>query len=108
MTHTLPPAIAAYLQAANAFDIDALAACFTPGAVVVDEGHTHRSLEEIRRWFAGTRGYNVTLETTGVEEVGGETVVTNRVTGTFPGSPIELRFFFMLEGDRIAALTIRE
>lgn len=104
----LPPVISAYLQAANAFNIDALAACFSPGAVVVDEGHTHRDLAEIRRWFEGTRDYNVTLEATGVEEGGGQTVVTNRVTGTFPGSPIELRFFFTLEGDRIAALTIQQ
>jgi len=30
-----------------------------------------------------------------------------RLTGNFPGSPIELRFIFGLDGDRIASLEIR-
>lgn len=108
MTLTLHPAIAAYLQATNGFDIDALIRCFHPDAVVVDEGRTYQGTAEIRSWIEGTRDYNVALEATRVEEAGAEAVLTCRVTGTFPGSPIELRFFFTLEGDRIATLTIRE
>jgi hypothetical protein len=37
----------------------------------------------------------------------GKTIVTNRLTGDFPGSPIELRFIFELAGDKIASLEIR-
>jgi hypothetical protein len=33
-------------------------------------------------------------------------VVTVRLTGEFPGSPIELQFVFGLEGDRISSLEI--
>jgi hypothetical protein len=33
-------------------------------------------------------------------------VVTNRLTGSFPGSPIEIRFVFTLAGDKIASLEI--
>jgi len=37
----------------------------------------------------------------------GKTVVTGRLTGEFPGSPVELQFVFGLEGDRISSLEIR-
>jgi hypothetical protein len=30
----------------------------------------------------------------------------SRLTGTFPGSPVSLRFFFVLEGDKLASLEI--
>jgi hypothetical protein len=33
-------------------------------------------------------------------------IVTNRLTGNFPGSPIELEFVFTLDRDKIAALEI--
>jgi hypothetical protein len=36
----------------------------------------------------------------------GKTVVTTKLTGDFPGSPIALGFVFMLEGGKIAALEI--
>ena len=109
MTWTLPPTIAAYIAASNARNAEALIGCFTLDAIVVDEGQTYRSLDAIRQWIAQTEAtYAVTLAVTHVAEQGSETVVSCRVSGTFPGSPIDLRFFFTLEGDKIAALTIRE
>ena len=30
----------------------------------------------------------------------------SRLTGNFPGSPVDLRFFFELDGDKIASLEI--
>ena len=47
-------------------------------------------------------------EPTGVAVQGSKTVVTCRVSGTFPGSPVLLPFRFTLEGDRIGALSIGE
>jgi len=37
---------------------------------------------------------------------GGEATVDARVTGDFPGSPVELRYRFRLEDDRIARFEI--
>ena len=37
---------------------------------------------------------------------GDKTIVTSRLTGNFPGSPIEVRFVFRLDGDKIASLEI--
>ena len=36
----------------------------------------------------------------------GRTVVTCHVEGNFPGSPIDLRFFFRLDGEKIGELEI--
>jgi ketosteroid isomerase-like protein len=54
MKETLPPPIAAYIDASNDRQVEALIACFTPDAVVVDEGHTYRGSTELRTWFART------------------------------------------------------
>jgi hypothetical protein len=40
------------------------------------------------------------------EQKDGKVVVTSRLTGNFPGSPLNLRFFFVLEGEKIASLEI--
>jgi hypothetical protein len=41
-----------------------------------------------------------------VERRDGMVVVTSRLTGNFPGSPVDLRFFFRLERGKIASLEI--
>jgi ketosteroid isomerase-like protein len=108
MSRTLPQRIAAYIEASNGRDADTLIECFTREAVVTDEERAHRGADEIRQWFAQTVvAYAFTLEALHVTEQGRETVVTCRVSGTFPGSPVDLRFCFTLEGDKIAGLTIR-
>jgi hypothetical protein len=40
------------------------------------------------------------------EEKDGKTVVTSHLVGNFPGSPVDLRFLFKLEADKIASLEI--
>ena len=105
----LNPTVAAYIEESNAYNIEALTARFKTDAVVEDEGLTHRGIEEIHRWIEKTQSeYRFTLEALGFAEEGNETIVTCLVTGTFPGSPIRLRLFFTVEGEKIAALSIRE
>jgi hypothetical protein len=48
----------------------------------------------------------VTAEPFACERKDGKTVVTSRLTGNFPCSPVNFRYFFELEGDKIAALEI--
>ena len=106
MTLELPGPIAAYF-AADTVGGEAVARCFTEGAVVKDEGRTHRGRAAIRRWKeeASTR-YQYTCEPLACEQGEGTVVVTSRLTGTFPGSPVDLRFVFVLEGDSIASLEV--
>ena len=106
MTLDLPGPIAAYF-AADREDGEAVARCFTEAAVVKDEGRTYRGRAAIRQWKeeVSTR-YQYTCEPFACERGDGVVVVTSRLTGTFPGSPVDLRFFFVLEGDTIALLEI--
>lgn len=106
MTLDLPGPIAAYF-AADKEDGEAVARCFTEGAVVKDEGRTYRGRAAIRQWKedVSTR-WQYTSEPFACGQRDGTVVVTSRLTGTFPGSPVDLRFFFVLEGDKIASLEI--
>ena len=45
-------------------------------------------------------------EPSACEQGEAKTVVTSRLTGNFPRSPLDLRYFFELAGDKIAALEI--
>ena len=102
----LPNSIAAYF-AADRGDSEAVARCFTDSAVVKDEGHTYNGVDEIRRWKAeSSTKYTYTVETIAVEQSHGKTIVTGHLVGNFPGSPVDLRYFFELEGAKIASLEI--
>ena len=106
MTLGLPGPIAAYFAADREVG-EAVALCFTEDAVVKDEGRAHRGRAAIRHWKEeASARYQYTCEPFACELGGGAVVVTSRLTGTFPGSPVNLRFFFVLEGDQIASLEI--
>ena len=82
----------------------AVSECFTEDAVVKDEGNTYTGREAIHEWKTeSSEKYNYTVEPFALEEVEGKTVVTAHVIGNFPGSPVDLRYFFGLEGrqDRV-------
>lgn len=106
MSLDLPTSIAAYF-AADKGDADAVARCFAEQAIVKDEGHIYNGHAAIRRWKADTSAiYNYTSEPVSVEHKDGKTVVTSHLAGDFPGSPVDLRYFFVIEGDKIASLEI--
>ena len=106
MTLDLPKPITAYLTADKA-DGEAVSQCFTEDAVVKDEGHTHQGRAAITQWKTeASAKYQYTCAPSACEQRGRKVVVTCRLTGNFPGSPVDLRFFFELEGDKIASLEI--
>ncbi|MEO4002048.1 nuclear transport factor 2 family protein [Mesorhizobium sp. CAU 1732] len=108
MTIKLPSSIQAYFDADNARSPDAVAAAFTDDAVVRDAGETRVGRDSIRRWKVETdQKYSYTLtEPFLISTENGKTQVTGRVSGDFPGSPVDLRYFFVLNGDKIADLEI--
>ena len=106
MPMNLPEPIAAYFDA-DTRDVEAIARCFTNDAVVKDEGHTHNGLPAIRRWKAeASTKYTYTSEPFAVDRRDGMVIVTSRLTGNFPGSPVDLRFFFRLKRGKVASLEI--
>lgn len=107
MAIELPDAIANYFAADRGRDAEAVAQCFTDAATVKDEGNSYRGRDAIRQWKAeSSRKYSYTVQPFSMAVDGGRTVVTSHLAGDFPGSPVDLRYLFVLEGDKIAALEI--
>ena len=102
----LPAPIAAYF-AADVADAKGVARCFTENAIVIDEHRAHQGRGAIARWKADASAkYHYISEPLTVRVSGVDVVVIARVVGDFPGSPVELRYCFALEGDEIARLEI--
>lgn len=107
MKPELPTVIEQYFSADKKGNATALSECFADGAVVVDEGNTYTGREAIRQWMANaSTQYSYTVEPFSVTEEGERTIVTSRLVGNFPGSPVDLRYLFLLRGDKIAELEI--
>ncbi|HST31174.1 MAG TPA: nuclear transport factor 2 family protein [Chthoniobacterales bacterium] len=107
MIENLPKPIALYMEAENSGDVNLFDQCFALDARVRDESETHKGLAPIKKWKAETKKkYQHTVDPLSVSEKNGKFIVTNKLTGNFPGSPIELDFVFTLEGDKIVSLEI--
>jgi len=107
MTVELPGSIRAYFAADRDGGPDAVAAAFTENGIVKDEGKTHVGRDAIRKWKAGTTlKYTYTMEPFSIAFEDGKTQVMSHVVGDFPGSPIDLRFCFVLANDKIAELEV--
>jgi len=107
MTTPIASVIDSYFRASNADDIDGLVACFSSNATVADEKQTHRGPAGIKAWAINVRQkYEFTTEILSAKERPGATIVTAKVSGTFPGSPVNLDFTFNLVKDKIASLHI--
>jgi hypothetical protein len=99
--------VANYVAAANAQDIEAVTASFGEEAVVHDERAQRTGTAAIREWATEvSRKYRPTVEALDISQSQGRTILTGRVSGDFPGSPIQLRYAFTLAGNRIQRLDI--
>jgi hypothetical protein len=104
----LPKPIADYFDADRGSRTEAFADCFTADAIVRDDGHTHAGRDAICRWKDEySAKFTSTAEPFSVLDEEGRTVVASHVAGDFPGSPIDLRYFFVLDDDKIAELEIK-
>jgi hypothetical protein len=102
----LPEPIAAYFEA-DRRGAEAVARCFTNDGVVKDEGRTHAGVAAIEAWkAAATAQYSYIAEPIALEKKDRQYIATARVTGNFPGSPVDLKFAFTLERGKIATLEI--
>lgn len=107
MALDLPDPITRYFAADKRNDPAALAACFTPDATVTDEGRTYAGQEAIREWMASaSTQYAYSVEPLSLSQNDASIVVTSRLVGNFPGSPVDLRYAFVLAGEQIASLEI--
>ncbi len=107
MTLDAPEPIAAYL-AAEAKDANALSRCFTEDGTVHDVGRDYRGRDAIPQWKqAADEKYRYVLQLVNAQTHGNKVTVRARLTGEFPGSPVELDHIFKLSNNKIASLEIR-
>ncbi len=107
MPMSIPAPIAAYF-AADRSNKSSIAECFTENATVRDEGKTYAGRSAIQDWKTNaSRKYSYSIEPFAIESAGNDVVVSATVTGNFPGSPVDLRYLFALDGDKIASLEVK-
>ena len=107
MSENLPQAITDYFAGKNARNYAMALSGFAPDAKVSDEEQQHVGAAAIQEWMAGTATkYNDQSRVIGGTTQGARAIVTAEVSGTFPGSPIELRYAFTLRDGLIIGLAI--
>jgi len=107
MALDVPKPLAEYLAAEEAKDADALYRCFTEHGTVHDEGQDYHGRDSIRQWKqAADAKYRYVLQTVNVQKFGDLVTVRARLTGEFPGSPVELDHIFKLSNNKIVLLEI--
>jgi hypothetical protein len=107
MELNLPQPLTTYLNAEATTDVAALADCFAADAVVRDEGRTYQGLEAIQAWKRDAKAkYRYSVLPLEVSRDGATVKMRVRLTGPFPGSPVEVTYTFVLAHDKIASLEI--
>ena len=111
MTASLPPVVADYLAAVNAFNLDGVVAAFAPDAYVNDARREINGIDAIRRWAEKEMiGDHVTMEPLEVVDHYGETIVRSRYDGTYDktGLPAELVMsdYFTVRDGKIVSLKV--
>ncbi len=108
---TLPQPVAAYVAATNAFDIDAVMACFAEDALVNDHRDEFVGREAIRAWAQREIiGDRVTMEVVEATRRADSATVKAIIRGNFDKTglpdPLLLSFYFSFSGERIVQLVI--
>ena len=105
----LPQLVVKFVETQNTYDSGAYIECFTENAIVHDEGKTHTGKAEIRQWIEeANEKYKSVMKPLRYEESGSNGVLTAEVSGTFPGSPIVLKFHLGLKDGIIDSLNVTE
>src|SRR5580692_11883945 len=111
MTNQLTGAVADYIAAVNAFDIDAIVATFAEDAYVNDNRREIAGIEAVRRWVEKEMvGDHVTIEVREVLDHYGDTIVRGAYDGDYDKTnlPKELILsnYFKVRNGKIVSLII--
>ncbi|AZA53152.1 nuclear transport factor 2 family protein [Chryseobacterium sp. G0201] len=105
----LPIILKNLLEAQENFDSNSYSECFSDDPKVFDEGKTHKGKEEIKDWNEKTNEeYKTKLEVIDVFNEDQTTILTTKVSGTFDGSPIVLKYKFEIKNEKISSLKITD
>ena len=101
----LPKIVSDLVAAQNDFDSAAYANCFTETAIVFDERKTHTGREEIKDWIdKANKEYRATMQPIDYSDT--EQTLKTEVSGSFPGSPIMMTYYYEFKNGLIQSLKI--
>ena len=108
---TLPPLVAAFVEAANSFDLERLMVTFADDALVNDQLRDYWGKAAIRLWAErDIIGEGLTIAVTTVVKHYDNFIVTANIDGNFDKrglpDPLVLAFYFTPHTDRIIQLII--
>lgn len=107
MSLNVPHVVAEYLEAERSKDARRLSLCFAENGLVRDEGKERRGRAAIRQWKEEADAKYRYVSEPLVASAHQDTVtVRARLTGDFPGSPVELSQVFTIDEGKIVSLEI--
>ena len=107
IVESLPKPIADFVEANARLDVDGMLKPFAAEALIVDNGHRHAGLAEIRTLFEEEVVVVKAIFTPdSVRRENGKIVVEGPAHGDFNGSPIRFTYEFTLEKGAIKTLGI--
>lgn len=101
----LPLVITDLITAQNSYDSAAFAAAFAENARVVDEGKTYKGRQEIQKWIEqANKSYRTIMKP--IEYSANKKILKAEISGSFPGSPLVLHYYFEINEGFIEFLKI--
>lgn len=105
----LPKVVTDLIAAQNTFDSAAYANCFSETGVMFDEGKDHAGRIEIEQMIdEANKKYRSVMKPLEYTENGNSSVLLAECSGTFPGSPIVLKFHFEIADGQIQYLKVTD
>jgi hypothetical protein len=103
----LPKVVEDLVQAQNNFDNVAFAACFSETGEMIEEGKPYKGRVAIQHLIAETNEkYRSVMKPLEYTENVTSSVLSAEVSGTFPGSPLVLKFHFDIIDGKIQYLKV--
>lgn len=105
----LPKVITDLVEAQNTFDSVAYAKCFSESGVMLDEGKNHQGRVEIQQMIEeANKKYRSVMKPLEYTENSTSSILSAECSGTFPGSPIILKFHFDIVDGQIQYLNVTD
>lgn len=105
----LPKVVTDLIKAQNEFDSVAYANCFLETGIMLDEGKRHTGRGEIQRMIEETnKKYQSVMEPLEYTQDGKIGILSASCSGTFPGSPLILKFHFDIVDGQIQHLKVTD
>lgn len=103
----LPNVVENLIQAQNNFDSHAYAQCFSETGEMLEEGKLYKGRVAVQQLIDETnKKFRSIMKPLEYQKNGTSSILAAEVTGTFPGSPLVLKFNFTIIDGQIQYLNV--